>query len=69
MRSRLKNIGCFSDGQNGFLIVDEVTAEEIKSFYDENGINKTAENFIKIVQPVGTPVYEQKELRKQRKAP
>ncbi len=45
MRSRLKNIGCFSDGQNGFLIVDEITAEEIKFFYDENGINKTAEKF------------------------
>lgn len=45
MRSRLKNIGCFSDGQDGFLIVDEVTAEEIKSFYGENGINKTAEKF------------------------
>ncbi len=45
LRSRLKNIGCFSDGQDGFLIVDEVTVEEIKSFYGENGINKTAEKF------------------------
>lgn len=45
MRSRLKNIGCFSDGQGGFLIIDEQIGEEIKSFYCENGINKTAEQF------------------------
>mgnify|MGYP002471331628 CR=1 FL=1 len=45
MRSRLKNIGCFSDGQGGFLIVDESTSEEIKSFYYENDIDKTAAKF------------------------
>ena len=45
MRSRLKNIGCFSDGQGGFLIVDESTSEEIKSFYYENDIDKTAAEF------------------------
>ena len=45
MRSRLKNIGCFSDGQGGFLIVDESTSEEIKSFYYENDIDKTAVEF------------------------
>lgn len=45
MRSRLKNIGCFSDGKGGFLIIDTFTNEEILYYYQENGIIKTAIKF------------------------
>ncbi len=45
MRSRLKNIGCFSDGKCGFLIVNAFTDKEILSCIKENGIAETAKNF------------------------
>lgn len=45
MRSRLKNIGCFSDGKSGFLIIDTFTNEEILFYYQENGLIKTTIKF------------------------
>ena len=45
MRSRLKNIGCFSDGKGSFFIVNDLIGEEIISCYQKNGINKTAQKF------------------------
>ena len=45
MRSRLKNIGCFPDGKGGFLIIDNLVNKEILSYYQKNGITKTAEKF------------------------
>lgn len=45
MRSRLKDIGCFSDGKGGFLFIDTFTNEEILYYYQENGIIKTAIKF------------------------
>lgn len=45
MRSRLKNIGCFPDGKGSFFIVNDLIDEEIISYYQKNGINKTAEKF------------------------
>lgn len=45
MRSRLRRIGCFSDGKNGFLVVDGQIGAEIEAFYKENGLEKTASAF------------------------
>ena len=45
MRSRLRRIGCFSDGKNGFLVVDGQMGAEIEAFYKENGLEKTASAF------------------------
>lgn len=45
MRSRLRRIGCFSDGKGGFLVVDGQIGAEIEAFYRENGLEKTASAF------------------------
>lgn len=45
MRSRLKDIGCFSDGKGSFLITNIFTDKEILSYIKENDIAETAKKF------------------------
>lgn len=42
MRRRLQDIGCFSDGKGGFLIVDDEIAGAIVSCYQQKGLEEAA---------------------------
>lgn len=43
MRRRLQDIGCFSDGKGGFLVVDEEMVGEIFACYQQRGLAEAAQ--------------------------